>query len=298
MEIKDIWVLLSGVSDYIEDITKKLPSELLENFKPILIEKTQVVIDNENNVRIFYDNKEQKIPQFFWPAMTNTDSYSFEKILIEAGVQSILNVNDVAAMRSKTVSYARLAKNGIRIPKSLIFFEKSDKKRITETFEYPFVIKPDNGTGGAGVMLIHNDAELDEYMENLTGSVTYIAQEYIASSKGRDLRVVMLGGKKLFAIVRSAATADEFRSNVHLGGTIKEVDIDEDTHTLCKKIAGLYDLDLIGIDLLYAEDGFIVAEVNSFPGIMGEVLPYLNSAAQYVIGNFIEKKKNSMKDDR
>ena len=147
-------------------------------------------------------------------------------------------------------------------------------------------------------MLIHNDAELDEYMENLTGSVTYIAQEYIASSKGRDLRVVMLGGKKLFAIVRSAATADEFRSNVHLGGTIKEVDIDEDTHTLCKKIAGLYDLDLIGIDLLYAEDGFIVAEVNSFPGIMGEVLPYLNSAAQYVIGNFIEKKKNSMKDDR
>lgn len=294
METKDMWMLLAGVGDDIEGVIKSAPPELakeLEKSNIILIEKTSTVIDQQGTVKIFYDGKELEPPRFFWPAMTNTDSYSFENILMETGAECILNLNDVAAVHSKAISYARLSKEGIPVPRSLIFFEKADKESITDTFAYPFVVKPDTGTGGAGVALIRTEAELDAYMDKLISGSTYIAQEYIATSKGRDLRVVMLGGEKLFAMQRTAGNPDEFRSNVHVGGTAKEVEIDENTLALCKKIAGLYDLDLLGIDLLFGEDGFVVTEVNNFPGIRREFLPHLKPAALHVIGMFLEKKK-------
>lgn len=298
MEAKDLWLLLAGVENDIAGVIKNAPPEVANELQAaniILIEKTNTVIDQDGKVRIFYDGKEMEPPKFFWPAMTNTDSYSFENILIESGAACILNLNDVAAAHSKAISYARLSRNGIRIPKSLVFYHKADRKRITDTFAYPFVVKPDTGTGGAGVALIRTEAELDAYMDQLVNGATYIAQEYISTSKGRDLRVVMLGGEKLYAMARTASNPDEFRSNVHVGGTMREVDIDGETVALCKKIAGLYDLDLIGLDLLFGEDGFVVTEVNNFPGIIGPFVPYLKPAGLHVIGSFIEKKRKAAK---
>ena len=297
MDRKDLWLLLAGVSNDVETIMRSAPpafAKELQESNIILIEKTSTVIDQDGRVRIFYNGKEMEPPKFFWPAMTNTDSYSFENILIEAGAECILNLNDVAAAHSKAISYARLSRNGIRIPKSLIFYDKADKKNIMDAFAFPFVVKPDTGTGGAGVALIKSEAELDAYMDQMINGATYIAQEYIETSKGRDLRVVMLGGEKLYAMARTASNPDEFRSNVHVGGTMREMEIDEETIALCKKIAGLYDLDLIGIDLLFGEDGFVVTEVNNFPGIIGEFLPHLKPAGLHVIGSFVEKKKRAM----
>lgn len=295
MDTKDLWMLLSGVGDDIEGVIQSAPPELrkeLENANIILIEKVTTIIGSDGKLELFYNGKKLEPPRFFWPAMTNTDSYSFENILIEAGAECILNLNDVAAAHSKAISYERLASHGIRVPRSLIFYDRTDKTTITDTFTYPFVVKPDTGTGGAGVALIHNDEEMDAYLNELTPGMTYIAQEYIASSKGRDLRVVMLGGQCLFSMQRTAGNEKEFRSNVHAGGSAKAVEIDDATLALCRKIGNLYDLDLIGIDLLYGEDGFVVTEVNNFPGIRREFLPHLKPAGLHVLKTFIDRKNS------
>ena len=44
-----------------------------------------------------------------------------------------------------------------------------------------------------------------------------ILQEYIAESKGRDYRAIVVGGR-VVASMRRQAKAGEFRSNLHRGG--------------------------------------------------------------------------------
>ena len=52
-------------------------------------------------------------------------------------------------------------------------------------------------------------------------------QEYIAESEGRDTRVFVVGGKVVAAMERSAQ-AEEFRSNVELGGVARVVEVSEE----------------------------------------------------------------------
>ena len=62
-----------------------------------------------------------------------------------------------------------------------------------------------------------------------------------------------------------------FRS-VHAGGSYKEYPINKQTEALCEKIADLYKLPILGVDLMFGDDGFIVTEVNSFPGLFPDRL--------------------------
>ena len=89
-------------------------------------------------------------------------------------------------------------------------------------------MKPDSGFGGIGVELIHNGQELKDYFATLSYGQAYVAQEYIATSKGRDIRVVVLHGRYYFSMERHASNPDEFRSNVHVGGTTQEKTLTEE----------------------------------------------------------------------
>jgi RimK family alpha-L-glutamate ligase len=286
-----IWLLLSGVEQDITNLASQSPiaQKLMEQVEIILIEKASVKLATGKKPEIYYDGKKMELPKMFWPAMTNTDTYVLENILIESGSKCVLNLNEAAVAHSKVITYARLAEHNISVPKTRVFFNRSDKADICAEFSYPFVIKPDTGTGGAGVALIHNEQELEQYMDNLTYGVTYIAQEFIATSKGRDVRVVMLNGEFLFAMLRQASNEDEFRSNVHVGGKVSAYTIDEDTLAFCKKIASLYDIPLLGIDLLFGENGFVVAEVNNFPGIRGINIQYLPVVKDKVLSSLMKE---------
>ena len=67
--------------------------------------------------------------------------------------------------------------------------------------------------------------------------------------------------------MRQAGDAEEFRSNVHKGGSVKLYPIDEATQKMCEKVSELCGLRLCGIDLLITEDGYVVGEVNCTPGM-------------------------------
>ena len=53
-----------------------------------------------------------------------------------------------------------------------------------------------------------------------------ILQEYIAESKGRDYRAIVVGGR-VVAAMRRQAKAGEFRSNLHRGGLGVRVHMDK-----------------------------------------------------------------------
>ena len=279
-----IWALLSNVDDILEAYGEEALKRDNSVFETILIDYVDIKIENDADLKIFHKGEEIALPDAFWPMISNTDSFALENLLLNAGVKSVIDLGEVAVARSKVATYQRLAANGIRVPASVVFFNHPDKAAILEKLNYPFVVKPDSGFGGEGVTLIHSESELDAYLSGLKYGTAYIAQEYIATSRGKDVRVIILDGEYLYSSMRSATDPNEFRSNVHVGGELIEYDIDAPTLEMCKKAAGLFNLPLIGLDLMFGDGEFVLAEVNAFPGLFHD---NMEKAARVVLEKFL-----------
>jgi len=95
-----------------------------------------------------------------------------------------------------------------------------------------------------------------------------IVQEYIEYSKGRDLRVIVIGGRVIGAMQRKS-TDGSFKANISRGGEGAPYDIDDEMEMLAIQVAKVLDLDVAGVDLLFHSDGYRICEANSAPGFKG-----------------------------
>ena len=95
-----------------------------------------------------------------------------------------------------------------------------------------------------------------------------LVQEYIQESHGKDIRALVVGGK-VVAAMRRRAHGSEFRSNIHLGGSVEPVEMSPRFEEIAVTAAGKLGLDLAGVDMLESSNGPLVLEVNSSPGIEG-----------------------------
>ncbi len=124
----------------------------------------------------------------------------------------------------------------------------------------PVIVKECFGSLGKGVYKADTIDELSELCEKLKCK-PHLFQKFIATSSGRDVRVIVIGGKVFSAMLRTAQ--NDFRSNVELGGKGERYFLDESGVRLCENIARRLNLDYCGIDLLFGKNGFLVCEVNS-----------------------------------
>jgi len=69
--------------------------------------------------------------------------------------------------------------------------------------------------------------------------------------------------------MRRVAQGDEFRSNVHRGGSVEKVDLDPEFERTAVRAAQIMGLRVAGVDMLEGIDGPLVMEVNSSPGLEG-----------------------------
>ena len=210
----------------------------------------------------------------------------------------IFNQKDaIEVCDDKMLTYISLAKNAIRMPKTLpglLCFTKNAPissesiNEIEKTFKYPLVIKESYGSLGKGVYLINNREELISMLEEIK-CVPHLIQEYIETSKGKDIRVIVVGGKAIGAMMRKSDS--DFRSNIGAGGSGTKVTLDEDMIAISEKIAQTLGLDYCGIDLLLDKDGYTVCEVNSNAFFKTfEKATNINVASQYV--DYIFSKLN------
>ncbi len=282
-----VWALVSYADKHWDVMMKMYEDAIPPELTILLMDCMELQIETGENLKAIYNGEEIPLPDAFWPTLSNTDYLLIEHLLLEAGVPCVLNLSEVAVAKSKILTYHRLAKNNIRVPKTVVFFHRSKKETILSQVNFPFVVKPDGGFGGEGVQLIHNEAELDDCLAALSYGVAYVAQEYISTSHGKDVRVTLLNGELMSSSMRSSQDPNEFRSNLHVGGKLLDYEIDEPTLQLCKKIAGLFQLPLIGLDLMFGKDEFVLAEVNAFPGLYPQ---YMSKASDAILQNFLAKK--------
>ncbi len=172
--------------------------------------------------------------------------------------------------RDKLHAAQVLSANHIPVPTTALVRDWRDVERaIRQVGGVPCVIKAPEGTQGTGVYLAHTEREASEIAwKVLEDTDRVLVQEYIQESHGRDVRVLVVGGK-VVAAMRRRAHGREFRSNFHLGGSVERIELPDDYARIACKAARLLGLDVAGVDLLESARGPLLLEVNSSPGLEG-----------------------------
>ncbi|WP_316897782.1 30S ribosomal protein S6--L-glutamate ligase [Pseudodesulfovibrio indicus] len=205
------------------------------------------------------------------------------------GVYSLNESIAITRSRDKLRSLQLLSRKGIGLP--VTGFASSTKftgDLIDLVGGAPLVVKLLEGTQGIGVVLAETRHAAESVIQAFQGlNANILVQEYIKESKGTDLRCLVVGGKVVAAMKRTAIKGD-FRSNIHRGGTAEPVRITPEERSTAVRAARIMGLNVCGVDLLRSNHGPVVMEVNSSPGLEGiEKATGINIAAKII--EFIEK---------
>lgn len=190
----------------------------------------------------------------------------------------------ITRARDKLRSLQLLARQGIDLPVTGFAHSPDDTSDLIDLVGgAPLVVKLVEGTQGIGVVLAETRQAAESVIDAFRGLNAHIlVQEYIREAKGRDIRCLVVGDRVVAAIERQAKEGD-FRSNLHRGGTSKVVNITPREREIALKAVSTLGLEVAGVDILRAERGPLVMEVNASPGLEGiEKTTGLDVAAQMI----------------
>lgn len=178
--------------------------------------------------------------------------------------------NGIANSRDKLRSIQLLSRHDVGIPGTTFVRDRADVlAAIDRVGGAPVVIKLLEGTQGIGVILAPDNKVAEAVIETLQSTKqNVLIQRFIAESRGRDVRAFVVGDQ-VVAAMRRVAVGDEFRSNVHRGGTTEQVELDPEYARVAVQAAQIMGLRVAGVDMLESDDGPLVMEVNSSPGLEG-----------------------------
>lgn len=207
------------------------------------------------------------------------------------GVTVINNATAIANARNKFRSLRMLAAHDIPIPPSFTvgsmdFLEQA----IRRTGEYPFIIKPFEGTQGEGIILLETLLSLASTLDAMCNlHQDYVVQPFIEEAAGEDIRALVIGGKLICAMKRKAQKG-EFRANIHRGGVGISIELEPEYAEIALKAADVMQLDIAGVDMLETREGPIVLEVNPSPGFEGLEAATGRNIARTIIEYAVRRK--------
>lgn len=210
----------------------------------------------------------------------------FEALGIATTASSIA----IEQSRNKLQSLQLMQRYELPIPKTAVITHPGTLyKAIQSVGGLPVVMKQIYGTQGNGVMLVYDiRAALTALSTLQRGGQPVLVQEFIAEAKGQDLRVIVINGRCIAAMQRSAPP-DDFRANLHQGGTAVSISLADQIQKLAQKASHVHGLHVAGVDMLQSDRGPLLLEINSSPGLQGietvtgvnvsnEIVAYLETA--------------------
>ena len=206
-----------------------------------------------------------------------------------AGVWSLNESVAIGRSRDKLRSMQIFAKYGLGLPLTAYANDPKQAEEIIRAVNGPpVVIKLLEGTQGIGVVLAETMSSAKSVIEAFRGAnVNILVQEFIKEAGGTDIRALVVGGKVVAAMKRTGA-ADDFRSNLHRGGSAQIVKITPEERLTALRAAKHMGLNVCGVDMLRSNHGPVIMEVNSSPGLEGIENATGKDVAGQII-DFIEK---------
>ena len=232
-----------------------------------LIKNTELFSIVEQNQAIIKNRQGYHRPDFI---LFLDKDIRLAKQLEQLGYRLFNKASVVETCDDKIMTFQALANHSIKLPKTifspLVFRATSEGDYsfidfLERELSYPMIIKEAFGSFGEQVYLINNREELVKKREELL-LIPHLYQEFIKSSKGKDVRIHVVGDKVVAAMLRTSDT--DFRANVTNGGKVHEYSPPQAFKEIAIKASKLIGADFTGVDLLFGENGEpILCEINS-----------------------------------
>ena len=216
---------------------------------------------------------EQVSPDAVVPRIGATYTFYGAAVVRQFEMADVFTVNSsdgISRSRDKLRSMQILSRAGVDLPTTSFAHDSLDIDGILEVVGGPpVVVKLLEGTQGVGVVL----AETRKAAESVISAfrqldANFLVQEFITEADGGDLRAFVVGGEVVAAMKRQGPPG-EFRSNLHRGGSAEVVKLSPNEHATALRAADAMGLRVAGVDLLQSNEGPMVLEVNSSPGLEG-----------------------------
>ncbi len=217
------------------------------------------------------------------------------------GVPVLNTAVAIARSRDKLRAMQLLTKKDIDVPRT-VCAKTPDSVDLALSFigGTPAIVKLQQGAQGIGTMIAETPQAVTSLLETLWAmGQDIILQEYIAESKGKDYRAIVVGDRVVAAMRRQAKNG-EFRSNLHRGGLAMKVGLDKRYCHAAISAVRVMGLDVAGVDMLEGKDGPKILEINSSPGLEGierasgvDVAGAIIDRAERIA---MKKKRSSKKD--
>lgn len=280
-----IAILSKGPGNY---STKRLKEEAISrghDVRVINYAKCYVTLESNKPVVRYEGGSLHDIDVIIPRIAANLTSYG-ASIVRQFEMQNVFTTTTSIAIvrsRDKLRSTQLLAKAGVGIPKTVFGRETADLDDVLDQVGgAPVIIKVARGTHGNGVVLAETKKAAKAVMQAFyVEGVSFIVQEFVAESAGTDIRALVVNGKVVASMQRQSLD-DDFRSNLHQGGSGTPIKLTEEERKTAQRAAKAMGLPICGVDMMRSERGPLVLEVNSSPGFGIEKVTERNVASKII----------------
>ena len=205
------------------------------------------------------------------------------------GVFSTASSMGILQSQNKVRTLQIMNRKQIPIPHTVF---SVDLENIGEQIELlggaPIIIKLQEGTHGAGVILAESKKSAKSIIDTMySTSTSILLQEFIQESNSEDIRALVVAGKVVSSMKRKGLE-DDFRSNIHQGGSGFKETLTSDEEQMAIKAASYLGLPIAGVDMIRSKRGSLLIEVNSTPGLQG-IEAYTKDNIGKAIVKFLEE---------
>jgi len=243
----------------------------LQIFKP---EQFDLTVTREDKQSLLIDGEPVSLPDFVLPRMGAGTTYfalAIIRHLERLGVYCVNSSQSIEIVKDKLYTHQILAEKNLPVPKTMLVKFPIDVNLVEKHLGFPVVVKTLSGSQGSGVFLSETKSsfiDLMQLIEATNKTANIILQEFISGSKGKDLRVITIGGRVVAGMQRVAEEGG-FKANYSLGGKVDSIDITPEIEWMATQTSHILGLEIAGIDLLLDNGHYKVCEANSSSGFKG-----------------------------
>jgi len=240
--------------------------------KILYINKFSILLNNNKENLIYYNHKLLSDYDAFITRIPSEKSDIGLSIIRQIELKGIICFNSwisISRANNKFRTQQILSSKNFNMPKTFITNNSDFSKKMLEQLGMPVIIKFFNGLQGVGVMkvdTIESALSVLESIKILDSNV--LVQECINESRGRDIRVLVVGGKVVASMERFS-NGDDFRANLSQGGQARKIDLTKEEKEMAIKATKALSLDICGVDIIRTNRGSMILELNASPGLVG-----------------------------
>lgn len=296
----NLWILQRRPSDLLEPYEwtrlREEARELNVNVEIVAPADIDLIVSGGGRRAIRRCGVEVDLPDAVLPRTGSFTDYFSLAILRQCeqlGVEVINSSQSIEAVKDKLFAHQILAQNKLPIPRTMLVRFPVDVDLVAQQIGFPCVVKLLVGSFGEGVLLSRDAADFRDLMEllaSLDRSQAVILQQYISHRPGQDLRVWVIGGRVLGAMLRRS-TDGSFKANISRGGDGVAHPLNAEIERIALACASVLQLDIAGVDLLFDHDSYCVCEVNSAPGFSGFEAATGINVAREILGHALDRTR-------